>query len=353
MMFRGGSSKGLYFNADELPNDPQLRDQILLDALGRDARQIDGMGGGNPLTSKAALVSVSSREGCDLDYLFCQIIVGENRVDTAPNCGNILAGVGPFAIESGMAEAQDGETSLKIHMVNSGKTCEVIIQTPAKQVEYAGLTSISGVPGTAAPIICNYFDLSGSACGELFPTGNIIDSIDGVDVTCIDNGMPVVLIRAVDLGVSGNESAAELDADESLKARLQSIRLQLGPLMNLGDVDGAAVPKMCLISPPQGQGIVNTRTFIPYKCHEAIGVLGAVSVATACLVPGSISHGLAKIPVANRDGSFTLSVEHPSGEFSCVVNADLSKQPFKVTSAGLVRTARLLSRGQLYLPDTN
>ena len=267
MMFRGGSSKGLYFNADELPNDPQLRDQILLDALGRDTRQIDGMGGGNPLTSKAALVSVSSREGCDLDYLFCQIIVGENRVDTAPNCGNILAGVGPFAIESGMAEAQDGETSLKIHMVNSGKTCEVIIQTPAKQVEYAGLTSISGVPGTAAPIICNYFDLSGSACGELFPTGNIIDSIDGVDVTCIDNGMPVVLIRAVDLGVSGNESAAELDADESLKARLQSIRLQLGPLMNLGDVDGAAAPKMCLISPPQGQGIVNTRTFIPYKCH--------------------------------------------------------------------------------------
>ena len=352
MMFRGGSSKGVYFKAADLPADVEQRDQVLLDAVGRDARQIDGLGGGNPLTSKAALVSRSNRESCDLDYLFCQIVVGENRVDTAPNCGNILAGVGPFAIESGMVEAESEETRLKIYMVNSGKECEVVIQTPGKQVEYTGDTSISGVPGTAAPIICNYFDLAGSACGALFPTGNLIDRVDGIDVTCIDNGMPVVLLQSSDMGISGYETPAELDANEVLKTRLQSIRLKVGPMMGLGDVDGAAVPKMSLISKPQGQGIVNTRTFIPYKCHDAIGVLGAVSVATACLVPGSVASNVAHIPAVNPDGSFTASVEHPSGEFSCVLNTELSERPYKVNSAGLIRTARLLSRGQLYLPDT-
>lgn len=353
MLLRGGSSKGLYFNADDLPSDTEQRDQVLLDALGRDARQIDGLGGGNPLTSKAALVSVSSREGCDLDYLFCQVVVGENRVDTAPNCGNILAGVGPFAIESGMVEAQDGETRLRIYMLNSGKECEVVIQTPNKYVEYAGTASISGVPGTAAPIVCNYFDLAGSACGTLFPTNKVVDSIDGIDVTCIDNGMPVVLLRASDLGVSGYESPAELDANTQLKSRLQSIRLQLGPKMNLGDVDGAAVPKMSLISPPQQGGLINTRTFIPYKCHDAIGVLGAVSVATACMVPDSVASDLVQVPSVSDDGTVTISVEHPSGEFSCVLNAQLTKPPYKVKSAGLIRTARLLSRGQLYLPITH
>ncbi|RBP47159.1 4-oxalomesaconate tautomerase [Arenicella xantha] len=353
MMLRGGSSKGLYFNAADLPSDTERRDQILLDALGRDARQIDGLGGGTPLTSKAALVSVSSQPDCDLDYLFCQVVVGENRVDTAPNCGNILAGVGPFAIESGMLKAQDGETRLRIYMVNSGKECEVIIQTPNRRVEYTGSASISGVLGTAAPIVCNYFELAGSACGQLFPTGNTLDTIDGVDVTCIDNGMPVVLLNATDFDISGYETPAELDANQVLKARLQSIRLQLGPLMGLGNVDGAAVPKMCLISPPQGSGIVNTRTFIPYKCHDAIGVLGAVSVATACLAPKSVATGVATLPASNADGSFSLSVEHPSGEFTCVLNAERSEQSFKVTSAGLVRTARLLSRGQVYLPATD
>lgn len=353
MMFRGGSSKGLYFNAADLPESISERDAVLLDAVGRDARQIDGLGGANPLTSKVAIVSASQRDDCDIDYLFCQVVVGENRVDTTPNCGNILAGVGPFAIEAGLVNAQDGKTSMRVYMVNSQKECEVVIQTPGKRVEYEGDVSISGVPGTAAPIECNYFELAGSACGKLFPTGNNIDSVDGVDVTCIDNGMPVVLLKAADFGLTGTEDPSALDNNEDLKARLQSIRLQLGPMMGLGDVDGAAVPKMCLISAPQGTGLVNTRTFIPYRCHEAIGVLGAVSVATACLLPDSVAAGIVNVPTPDSEGKYVMTVEHPSGEFTCVLKASLTQGELTVSSAGLLRTARLLSRGQLYLPSAN
>lgn len=351
MMFRGGSSKGVYFNAHDLPTDVALRDQILLDAMGRDERQIDGLGGGQSLTSKVAIVSPSSRQGCDLDYLFCQVVVGENRVDTSPNCGNILAGVGPFAIESGMIKAQAEETKLRIFMVNSSKECEVIMQTPNSEMTYSGTASISGVEGCSAPIVCNYFDLAGSACGKLFPTGNTVDVVDDIEVTCIDNGMPVVLLRAADLGISGYESATELDDNTALKERLQSIRLQLGPKMGLGDVDGAAVPKMSIISPPLNGGAINTRTFIPYKCHAAIGVLGAVSVATACLVDGSVAHDIAEISEPAGAQATTVSVEHPSGEFSCVLSVNKQQKDIVIERAGLMRTARLLSKGQLYLPS--
>ena len=347
MMFRGGSSKGVYFNAQDLPSNVAERDAILIEVMGGDERQIDGLGGANPLTSKVALVSSSSKPDCDIDYLFCQVVVGEGRVDTTPNCGNILSGVGPFAIESGLVQANGDETTLIVNMLNSDKRCEVLIQTPGGVVDYAGSTSISGVPGTAAPIECNYFGLAGSACGELLPTGNAIDVIDGVELTCIDNGMPVVVLRASDLGISGYETPAELDANNELKKRLESIRLQLGPKMNLGDVDGAAVPKMCLISAAQEGGVVNTRTFLPYRCHEAIGVLGAVSVATACLLPNSVANSIATIPDAN-DGRYFMTVEHPSGEFSCVLNGGVSNAKLQISSVGLIRTARLLCRGQVF-----
>lgn len=357
MQLRGGSSKGLYFLASDLPSDEQARDQVLLAAVGRDDRQIDGLGGADPLTSKVAVVGPSSRADADVDYLFVQVVVGENRVDTTPNCGNILAGVGAFAVERGLIEAGDPETRVNVHMVNSGKVCELVLQTPAGEVCYEGNASIDGVPGTSAPVICNYMDLAGSACGALLPTGNLVDVVDGVEVTCIDNGMPVVVLRARDLGISGVESPSELNANEQLKARLQSIRLQLGPKMNLGDVDGAAVPKMCLISEPREDGVVNTRTFIPYKCHSAIGVLGAVSVATACILPGSVADGIARLPPL--EACLQLTVEHPSGEFAVSFeldpasihqgNTDAAVAP-SVLKAGLLRTARLLSRGEVFVP---
>lgn len=347
MQLRGGSSKGLYFLASDLPADDEARDQLLLDAVGRDARQIDGLGGADPLTSKVAIVSPSQRPDTDVDYLFIQIVVGQNRVDTTANCGNILAGVGPFALEAGLIKPMGNSTTVRVHMVNSGKICELVLETPQGIMNYAGDARIDGVPGSAAPIICNYKDVAGSACGALLPTGNIVDRVDGVEITCVDNGMPVVVLRATDMGIVGDESPEQLNANKVLKEKLQSIRLQIGAKMNLGNVDGASVPKMCLISPPKNGGVVHTRTFIPYRCHAAIGVLGAVSAATACVIPGSVAEGIAHIPPGNP---VQMSVEHPSGEFSINLDIDRSGAIPKVKQAGLLRTARLLSRGELYLP---
>jgi 4-oxalomesaconate tautomerase len=348
MQIRGGSSKGLYFLATDLPSNESDRNEAILSAVGRDARQIDGLGGADPLTSKVAVVSTSDRSDADIDYLFVQVVVGENRVDTTPNCGNILAGVGPFAVERGLVQASHPQTTVRVHMVNSGKICELILQTPNGEMTYKGDTRIDGVPGSSAPVICNYSDIAGSACGVLLPTGNVVDVIDGIEISCVDNGMPVVVLRASDLGITGVESPAELNSNEELKARLQSIRLQVGPMMNLGDVDGASVPKMCMISPALNGGIVNTRTFIPYKCHAAIGVLGAVSVATVCILPGSVAEGMVTVPT---ESPLQLSVEHPSGEFSVSLDIDNSGDELEVKQAGLMRTARLLSSGYLYLPE--
>ncbi|KXF80546.1 4-oxalomesaconate tautomerase [Enterovibrio coralii] len=344
MQMRGGSSKGLYFLASDLPRNEALRDQVILDAVGRDARQIDGLGGGHPLTSKVAVVSKSSLPECDIDYLFVQVVVGENRVDTSPNCGNILAGVGAFAIERGLVDAEDGITTVRVNMLNSGNRCDLDVQTPHQKVQYEGDAGIDGVPGTAAPVICNYKDIAGSITGSLFPTGNIKDTFDGVEVTCIDNGMPVVLMRASDLGVSGYESADELNTNETLKAKIESIRLQAGEAMNLGNVTEKVVPKMSLIAPPADGGHICSRTFIPRVCHTAIGVLGAVSVATAAAISGNVAEGIAEIP----DGDVkTISVEHPSGEFSMTLTFDSQGN---VTKAGLLRSARLLARGELFVP---
>ena len=348
MQIRGGSSKGLYFLAADLPSDVTARDSLLLDALGRDSRQIDGLGGGDPLTSKVAIISPSTRSNADIDYLFAQVVVGENRVDTTPNCGNILAGVGPYAIESGLIQASNSQTSIRVHMVNSGKLCELVLQTPGGAISYSGDTRIDGVPGSSAPIICNYFDVAGSACGALLPTGNTKDVVEGIEVSCIDNGMPVVLIRAADMGISGTETPDALNANTTLTEKLHRLRLQIGPKMNLDNVESLAVPKMCLISVPQQGGVIHTRTFIPSKCHTAVGVLGAVSVATACILPGSVAEGLAEVTKSNP---LSMRIEHPTGDM--LVNLELKNDGDKltrVTKAGLVRTARLLSRGELYLP---
>lgn len=348
MQLRGGSSKGLYFLATDLPADSDERNAVLIDAVGRGARQIDGLGGADPLTSKVAIVGPSSREDADIDYLFAQVVVGEDTVDTTPNCGNLLAGVGPFAVEAGLVDATSGTTHITINMVNSDKLCELQLCTPDGEMEYEGEARIDGVPGSAAPVICNYLDVAGSICGALLPTGRVLDTIGDIAVTCVDNGMPVVVLRAEDFGLSGYESPEQLNGDESLRSRLEALRLELGPMMNLGDVRDKAVPKMCLVSPAQHGGLINTRTFIPHKCHTAVGVLGAVSAATACILPGSVAAEMIVVPPGDTK---QISVEHPSGEFSISLEVDEAGEIPEIRRVGLLRTARLLSRGVLYVPD--
>lgn len=344
LMMRGGTSKGAYFLAEDLPADPQLRDQVLLAVMGSpDSRQIDGIGGADSLTSKVAIIQPSQRPGIDVDYLFAQVLVAEARVDYGQNCGNILAGVGPFALERWLAKPQGDVTRVRIYMANTGQTATAIVQTPGGQVAYDGSARIDGVPGSAAPVVVEFDDIAGSSCGALLPTGNVVDHFDEVPVTCIDNGMPVVLLRAADLGCTGYESCAELDANTALKARIESIRLQAGPLMNLGDVSQRSVPKMCLLAPPVAGGVVSTRSFIPHKCHSAIGVFAAVSVASACLLPGSVAEGVAQVPQGEQ---LQLSVEHPTGEFTVNLQTDNGA----LGSCGLLRTARLLFDGQVCVP---
>ncbi|TWA82988.1 4-oxalomesaconate tautomerase [Azospirillum brasilense] len=343
LWMRGGTSKGGYFLADDLPSGTAARDAFLLRVMGSpDPRQIDGMGGADPLTSKVAVVRRSERPGVDVDYLFLQVFVDKAIVTDAQNCGNILAGVGPFAIERGLVPTRDGVTPVTIHMENTGQVAVASVPTPGGAVTYRGEARIDGVPGTAAAIPIEFRDTAGSSCGALLPTGNVVDVIDGVPVTCIDNGMPVVVLRAADLGVRGDETREELDADAALKARLESIRLQAGPRMNLGDVTDKSVPKMTLVSAPANGGAVSTRTFIPHRCHASIGVLGAVSVATACALEGSPAASLAVVP----DGTTrTLSVEHPTGEMTVVLDLD---EAGTVTRAALLRTARKLFDGAVY-----
>ena len=343
MWMRGGSSKGGYFLRDELPADPAARDAFLLRAMGSpDPRQIDGMGGADPLTSKVAVVSASTRQGVDVDYLFLQVFVDQAIVTDAQNCGNILAGVGPFAIERGLVAAGDGETRVAIFMENTGQVAVATVQTPGGRVTYAGDAVISGVPGSAAPIPLAFRDTAGSSCGALLPTGNGVDTIDGVAVTMIDNGMPCVVIAAEDVGISGYEDRETLDADDAMKARVEAIRLQAGPLMHLGDVAAKSVPKMMLVAAPRDGGAIAVRSLIPHRVHASIGVLGAVSVATACLIPESPAAKVAKVPQGRQ---LTLGVEHPTGVTECVVTLDEAGQPIE---AGMLRTARKLMDGEVF-----
>ncbi len=348
---RGGSSKGVYLNAKDLPSDETERNKVILaimEGVGKgDPRQIDGLGGADSLTAKVAIVSPSERADVDLDYLFVQVVMGKGQLATVQNCGNILSGVLPFAIETGIFSATNGQTTAVIRMVNSNSLCEVTLETPDGQVNYKGNSKVDGVPGTAAPIICNYLDVAGKNCGALLPTGNVIDKVDGIEVTCVDNGMPVVLLRATDLGISGYETKAELDADADLKKDLESIRLQLGPKMNLGDVTNKTVPKMCLISPSKNGGLVNTRTFIPHVCHAAIGVLGAVSAATGAILPNSVGGGIID-PLA--DFNQPMSIEHPSGQFTVNLTIEEKHNELVFKKSGVIRTSRLISIGKVFIP---
>lgn len=340
MWMRGGTSKGGYFLKGDLPSD---RDSFLLRIMGSpDLRQIDGMGGADPLTSKVAVVSKSNRSGVDVDYLFLQVFVDRALVSDQQSCGNILAGVGPFSVERGLVAATGDETRVTIFMENTGQTAVATIATPGGIVSYDGTARIDGVPGTAAPIPLEFRDTAGSSCGALLPTGNAINVIAGVACTLIDNGMPCIVMKATDIGATGYEDRDTLDADDALKAKIEAIRLLAGPLMNLGDVADKSIPKIMLVAPPRGGGAVTVRSFIPKRAHASIGVLGAVSVATACLIAGSPAAEVASIPAGRRKA---LSVEHPTGEMTCVLDTD---EAGAVTSAALLRTARKLMDGMVF-----
>jgi len=344
-MMRGGTSKGAYFLAGDLPADPAARDQVLLAVMGSpDARQIDGIGGATSLTSKVAVISPSDDPEIDVDYLFLQVVVDEARVDDGQNCGNILVGVGPFAIEHGLVEAQDGTTTVRIRMVNTDARVEAVVQTPGGIVEYEGEAVIDGVPGSAAPVLLDFLDTAGSSCGALLPTGNARDTVEGVEVTMIDNGMPCIIMRAADLDRTGYETKAELDKDDALKARIEKIRLACGPLMNLGEVKDRTFPKMFLVAPPREDGLISTRSFIPHDCHAAVGVFAAVSVATACFTPGAVTDGLAVIPEGERK---TCGIEHPTGTFVTTIKLGADGS---VERAGIVRTTRKLFDGKVFVP---
>ena len=351
MILRGGSSKGAYFVEADLPADSVARDDLLVRIMGSpDPRQIDGIGGAHPLTSKVAIVAASDRSDVDVDYLFLQLGVDEALVSDRQNCGNLLAGVAPFAIERGLAEVNADATSveLRILMRNTGAVATATVTVMDGQPVYAGTTAISGVPGTAAAIRLDFEDVAGGSCGALLPTANVVDDIDGVRCTLVDNGMPVVVMRADELGIDGNETPADLEANEPLRARLESIRLAAGHLMHLGDVADTTIPKLTMVSPPRTpEGALCTRTFIPHRCHEAIGVLGAVSVATAALLPGSPANELL---VGGTNGSVML--EHPTGTFEAAValtgNHDSNSDGLSVERAGIIRTARKLMDGNVF-----
>jgi len=343
MWMRGGTSKGGYFLRDDLPTDPAARDAVLLRVMGSpDPRQIDGMGGADPLTSKVAVVGASGRPGVDVDYLFLQVFVDQAIVTDAQNCGNILAGVGPFAIERGLVPASGDATRVTIFMENTGQIAVATVQSPGGVVCYDGTARIDGVPGTAAPVPLEFRDTAGASCGALLPTGKAADEVEGVRVTLIDNGMPCVVIKAADVGITGYEDRETLDNDAVLKAKLEAIRLAVGAQMNLGDVRNKSVPKMMLVAPPKHGGAITVRSFIPHRAHASIGVLGAVSVATACLIEGSPAAAVAAIP---EGASKLISVEHPTGEMSCVL--ELAGEG-AVKSAALMRTARKLMDGVVF-----
>jgi len=362
LLMRGGTSKGPFFNEADLPSDTATRDRVLLAAMGSpDKRQIDGLGGAHPLTSKVGIVRKSKVPGVDLDFLFAQLQPDKDTVDTTPNCGNMLAAVVPFALETGMVKAQGDQSTFRVLTLNTDMQCDISVETKGGLVQYEGTARIDGAPGTSAPVVINFLDTAGSVCDGLLPTGHVKDTLTvtgagfepfTLDVTCIDNGMPLVMFKASDVGRTGYESVAEMNADTELKIKIEALRLQVSRLMGLGDVSQKNYPKMTLIAPPQNGGAITTRSFIPHVCHDAIGVLAAVTVGTACVLERSVCDGVAVMPSGLAKN---VSVEHPTGEFSVALQTepalDLPGGQL-VKQAALLRTARLLMRGEAMVPSS-
>ncbi|MCW1934941.1 4-oxalomesaconate tautomerase [Pararhodobacter zhoushanensis] len=350
VLMRGGTSRGPVFLASDLPANTAARDAMLISALGSGhPLQIDGIGGGNALTSKVAIVGPATVPGADVDYLFAQVNVERALVDTAPNCGNMLAAVGPYAIERGLVTAGDPLTRLVIHNVNTGKLIEATVETPNARVTYDGTTAIAGVPGTAAPIRLAFLDAAGSKTGKFLPSGQIREMIDGYDVSLIDMAVAAMMADARSFGKTGGESPAALDGDRSFMAQLEAIRLQAGRAMGLGNVADLVIPKPILVSPPAAGGTIRARYFMPHSCHTAVAVTGAVCIAAACCTPGSVAHALAALPQPDAQGRRLLQIEHPSG--STPIEIEQNPETGEVTRVSVIRTARRILDGVVHVRD--
>ncbi len=340
VIMRGGTSRGPYFLASDLPADTAERDRILIEVMGSGHElQIDGIGGGHPLTSKVAIVGRSQIPGADVDYLFAQVDVNRRFVDTSPNCGNMLAGVGPFALEAGLVAAKDGVSTVRIHNVNTKKLIEARVQTPGGKVRYDGDTAIDGVPGTAAPIHLAFLDAAGAKTGALLPTGSAADIIDGVRASCIDAAMPIMAVAAADLHVSGYESPAEFAANRDFLSRLDRLRLLAGERMGLGDVRSLVIPKPVLVARARSGGTLAARYFMPHACHNAFATTGAVAIGTAAVTPGTVVCEVARTPSLPAD----IVIEHPSGRMQVRLEQHAGD---RAPVAYLVRTARRLFEGK-------
>jgi 4-oxalomesaconate tautomerase len=349
VIMRGGTSRGPFFLASDLPADVPTRDAVLLAVMGSPHEiQVDGIGGAHSVTSKVAMISKSKRPDADVDYLFAQVLINERIVDTKPNCGNMLVGVGPFAIEAGLVPAQDGETTVRIFNVNTQALVEAIVQTPGGKVTYEGKSAIDGVPGTAAPVGINFKSAIGSVTKKLLPTGKPLDVIDGVDVSCVDVAMPVILMRAEAFGKTGHETAVELDADKDLFERMEAIRRKAGSLMGMGNVSKLVVPKIALLSKPRSSGAITSRFFVPDACHKAHPVTGTVCIASACAIPGTVASQIAPLPPAPQG---MISIEHPSGKIIIDLDVDFSGGSEELRRAALVRTARRIFDGYVHVPQ--
>ncbi|MDT8343998.1 MAG: 4-oxalomesaconate tautomerase [Thermohalobaculum sp.] len=345
---RGGTSRGPYFRREDLPEDRETLARVLVAVLGSGHKlNIDGLGGGAAVTTKVAMLSRSDQPGTDIDYFFAQVSVEDGQVDFKPTCGNILSGVGPAVIEMGLMPAQDGQTRVRIHAVNTGAMIEAVVATPGGAVEYEGDAAIDGVPGTAAPVYLNFMDVVGSSCGSLLPTGRARDVIDGIEVTCMDVAMPVVIARATDFGLTGYESAEEIDANRDFYARMEPIRVEAGRLMGMGEVSNSVTPKFGLLARPRAGGTVTARYFMPRACHPSMAVTGAQCLASCVLTPGTVAEGLFTQPQGNPA---LVVIEHPSGAIDVTVDYENGPDGFKLNSAGLLRTARLLARGEVFVP---
>jgi 4-oxalomesaconate tautomerase len=349
ILMRGGTSKGPYFRLSDLPQDEGSRARVLLAAMGSpDMRQIDGLGGADTLTSKVAMVSPSERPGVDVDYLFAQVFVDRAIVDTNPSCGNMLAGIGPFAIERGMVAAQDGETRVIVHNVNTDSRIEAVVQTPGGIVAYDGDTAIDGVPGTAAPIRLNFMDIVGGKTGALLPAGAAVETVDGMETTLIDCAMPVMFLRAADMGKTGYETRGELDADRDFFARLEALRREAGRRMGLGDVADKVIPKAVILSEPRHGGTVNARYFVPHKTHAAYAVTGAICTSVCSVLDGSVADGIAAPPPGDDR---EIVIEHPSGVFAVHLVTRGQGAGIEIVSGGVIRTARKIMAGEVFVPS--
>lgn len=349
LFLRGGTSRGPYFQRADLPVDQDALSKVLISVVGAgNPRNIDGIGGGSAVTTKVAMLSRSDRPDADVDYFFAQVGVEEAMVDYGPTCGNILVGVGPAAIEMGLVKAHDGETTVRIHAVNTGALVEAVVQTPGGAVTYAGTAAIDGVPGTAAPVALNFLEVVGSRCGVMLPTGQACDTIGGYAVTCIDVAMPMVIGRAADFGITGYESQADLDGDRALFDRMEKVRLEAGKRMGLGDVSKSVTPKFGLLSEARAGGHISARYFMPWQCHPTLAVTGSQCLAACALLPASVAHGLVR-PIDASPA--VVTIEHPMGEMDVAVTYALGGTGLEFHSAGLVRSARLIARGEVLVPE--